>query len=574
MNRTSPIFGTPAVKGWRIGRCATVLALAGVALAAIYTGGTDAFAQKAKKKAPVKVETPAQTEAKETVAFKFPGKIVLPGKADHRTLAKTIDQLIDAELKEYEVTASPLCTDEEFIRRVYLDLVGVIPTAAVVKDFLDSKEADNRARLVDELLGNPRYGKFQGELWAKQLMNNESVNRRLSEAAMLTWLSERFSANQPWDKLVYDFVTATGPQDKNGAVTFFISNAAPEKMTDLVTQNFMGVQLQCAQCHNHPFTDYKQEEYWGMAAFFLNVSISGNPNQAAKNGTPISVDENTGKAKKGKKLKLPPEAKKVGPSFLQDNTQPKLDKTQPYRPVLAAWMTSRDNPYFARAAANKMWFHFFGRGIVNPHDDMHPDNPPSHADLLATLADQFKQNDFDLKYLVRAICTSKTYQRSSKPAGNNADDQELFSHALVRSLHPEQLYDSLAQVMGTEPQVNAAQKGLKRQPANPRQKFIDFFTGDDGYKPLEFQAGIPQALLLMNAKQFSNNNKVINQAIKQAKNPKAVIEHLFLSTYSRAPSAAELQTMTAFVQKQASPQQAYGDILWALVNSSEFALNH
>jgi hypothetical protein len=498
------------------------------------------------------------------------------GKADHLTLAKLIDDQVQAELDKNELTASGPCTDEEFLRRVYLDLVGVIPTAEKVQEFNKNKDSDKRAKLVDELLQNNRHGKFLGELWAKPLLSAESVNRKLAETALYQWLEERLNGNMPWDKLVYEFITATGPQDKNGAVTFFISNAGPEKMTDKITQNFMGVQLQCAQCHNHPFTEYKQTQYWGMAAFFTNVTISANPNQAAKQGKSIEVNELVSGAK-GKKLKLPTEAKIVPPAFL-DGESLKLDKSEPYRPALAKWMTSKNNPYFARAAANKVWYHFFGRAIVNPHDDMHPDNPPSHPDLLATLADQLKQNDFDLRYLVKAILSSKTYQRSSKPAGNNADDQELFSHALVRGLHAEQLFDSLAQVLGTE-NLSGAPAGKKQQPGKNqagggRVKFIEFFSGEDGYKPLEYQAGIPQALLLMNNKQFSNTTKVINQAMKVGKTPEGVVDYLFLSTYARSPSPAESQKLVAYVQKQANPQTAYGDILWALLNSSEFALNH
>jgi len=544
----------------------------GLALAA---GSPDALAQKGKKTPPAKTEdgkTPAKKGTKSASALD--GKIVLQDKADAATLAKTIDQLIEARLQKEEVPTSALCTDEEFIRRVYLDLAGVIPTAEAVQQFLSQKDSDRRAKLVDALLADQRYGKFSGELWAKELLNRESVNRRLAETVLFKWLEERFNGNMAWDKLVYELITASGPQDKNGAVTFFIANNAPEKMTDKATQHFLGVQLQCAQCHNHPFTDYKQTEYWGMAAFFMNVTVSANPQQAAKNGTTIEVGEKAAGGK-GKKLKLPMEAKIVPPQFLKGE-QPTLAKAEAYRPVLAKWMTAKSNPYFARAAVNKVWFHLFGRGLVNPHDDMHPDNPASHPDLLATLAHQFKQNDFDLKYLIRAICATNTYQRSSKPQGDNGDDHELFSHALVRGLHPEQLYDSLVQVIGYEPgKLDAGpKKGAKGQPTGARDKFINFFTGDDGYKPLEYQSGIPQALLLMNAKQFNATTKTIAQATKLGKSPEGVIEHLYLATLSRRPTAAESQKITAYVQKQANPQTAYGDVLWALLNSSEFGLNH
>jgi hypothetical protein len=563
---------------FRISHWLSVLAIAGLGLALLQGTSGDALAQKKAKKKPqaepaktVDTKSPAKTEKKSL--GKLDGKILLEAPADYATLAKTIDQPIDHRLAKEEVSTSALCTDEEFIRRVYLDLVGVIPTADSVQNFLAAKEADKRAKLVDELLENPRYGKFFGEMAAKELLNKESNNKRLSEAGLYQWLQERFNGNMHWDKLTYEFITASGSPDQNGAVTFFIANNAPEKMTDKVTRNFLGVRLECAQCHNHPFTEYKQTQYWGMAAFFMNVSMSGNAKQAAKAGNSISVGENPGK---GKKLKLPMEAKIVPPLFLSGG-QPDIAKGEAYRPLLAKWLTSKDNPYFARAAVNKTWFHLFGRGLVHPHDDMHPDNPASHPDLLATMAHQFKQSDFDLKYLIRAICASKTYQRSSKPTGNNADDNELFSHALVRGLHPEQLYDSLVQVIGAEPvklDAGAKKLGLKGQPVGSRQKFINFFAGDDGYKPLEYQAGIPQALLLMNAKQFNPSTKAIAQATAAGATPQAVIEYLYLATVSRRPTAAETQKLTTYVQKQTSAQTAYGDILWALLNSSEFALNH
>ncbi len=564
---------SPISRPSRIGRLLTLLMVTGVALS-LTLGGSGALAQKGKKKpAPAEEKkAPAKKDGKSTGPLD--GDIVLKEKADAVTLAKTIDKLIDARLKEEKISASPSCTDAEFIRRAYLDLVGIIPTAEAVEQFLASKEADRRSKLIDSLLQNSRHGKFSAELWTKDLLNKESANRRLGETAMFQWLDERFNDNTAWDKLVYDLLTASGPQDKNGAVTFFISNNGPEKLTDKATQHFLGVQLQCAQCHNHPFTDYKQTEYWGMAAFFMQVSVSANPKQAAKNDTTIEVTDNT--AGKGKKLKLPMDAKIVAPTFLQGG-QPSLGKGEAYRPVLAKWMTSKDNPYFARAAVNKIWFDLFGRGLVNPYDDMHPDNPASHPDLLATLAHQLKQNDFDLKYIYQTICNSKAYQRSSKPTGDNGDDVEFFSHSLVRGLHPQQLYDSLVQVIGAEPtKIEGGPKkgGGKGGAGAPRQKFIDFFTGDDGYKPLEYQSGIPQALLLMNAKQFNSTTKAIALATKAGKTPEGVVEQLFLVAYARRPSAAELQKMTAYVQKQSTPSAGYADVLWALANSSEFALNH
>src|SRR5262249_34854474 len=234
--------------------------------------------------------------------------------------------------------------------------------------------------------------------WTNVMVKRESNNRLLKSRPLLDWLAEGFNANKPWDKVVYELITATGEQDKNGAVTYFIGNPTVDKMTDSVTRLFLGVRLECAQCHNHPFTNYKRDEYWGMAQFFMKVRLTANPQQASKKGISPGIVEG-GKAK-GKKKGLPESARIVPARFLQ-GAQPKLNPAEPARPVLARWLVAPDNPFFARAMVNRMWAHFFGRGVVNPVDDMHADNPATHPELLAALAEQFKRNGFDVKYLVR-----------------------------------------------------------------------------------------------------------------------------------------------------------------------------
>ncbi len=494
-------------------------------------------------------------------------------KLDYNALAKFIDEKVNARIQYNEVATSSQCTDAEFIRRVYLDIVGVIPPAEKVREFLDSNDPNKRARLIDELLENPRYGQFFAEPWVNAMLPADTNNRRLPTEPMQEWLADKLNANTPWDQIVHDIVSAEGTIDKNGAITFFVANPGPDKLTNQVTQLFLGVQLQCAQCHDHPFTEYKQDEYWGMAAFFVNVRVNANPNQAAKKGKTLAVSENL---KNGRKLKFPGDYKKVPAKFLT-GPEPELNKQKPFRPVLAEWMTSKDNRFFARAITNKLWHHFLGRGLVNPVDDMHDDNPASHPDLLAGMAEQLKANDFDLKYLIRAICNSETYQRSSRPTGNNSDDKELFSHSLVRNLTPEQLYDSLEAALKVDSEV--APKGKKRKPArnkgrSPREQFVQFFTGDSVFDPLEYQAGIPQALRLMNSRQMNNPQGFVGETMRTHKTPEAVIEHLYLSTLSRRPTQEEMTRLTQYVNQQKDARTAYGDIVWALVNSGEFGTNH
>jgi hypothetical protein len=490
-------------------------------------------------------------------------------------LAQHIDEAIDTCLRAEKVVPSPRCDDAEFVRRVYLDITGHIPSADKATAFLDSRAPNKRAELIDELLAGNEYGKHQADVWQSLLLPRTSENRFIPFDQMTKWLEKSFNDNQPWDQMVRDILTAQGDMDKNGAVTYFLANLTPDKLTDNATRVFLGVQLQCAQCHDHPFTKWKQDEYWGMAAFFTKVRINGNPRQAAQQAGTLGISENG----KGRLIRLPISAKRVPPKFLQGE-QPNLSSGDAYRPVLAKWMTNSQNRYFSRAMVNRLWAQFFGRGLVNPIDDMHDGNQPSHPQLLADLSAQFAASDFDVKQLIRALCNSAAYQRTSKPiAGNRDAIPELFSRMAVKVLTPEQLYDSLVQVLGAPRQANfprrpAVAAAARFRNVTPRMLFVAFFKGDDNAEPTEFQAGIPQVLRLMNSP-FVNNASMLAPILKSGKTPEQIVEHLYLATLSRRPSARELQRTLALVRKHADePRQAYGDILWVLLNTSEFTLNH
>jgi len=494
-------------------------------------------------------------------------------KMDSAALAKVIDQHINARLKEEGLKPSSNSDDGEFLRRVYLDLIGVIPPSEKVVAFLDSTDPNKRAKLIDELLEHPRFGTYLGEMWAGMLLPRESNNRRLDHRPMQAWLADSFKNNKPLDKMVYDLLTAVGTQQANGAATYFILNPTADKITDNVTQMFLGVRLQCAQCHNHPFVEIKQNDYWGMAAFFTKTRVSLNPKAAAKQGAQISVFEGAAPPK-GKRNNLPQGAKIVPAKFLQGE-QPKLDPKEPYRPVLAKWITSPSNPFFAKAMVNRAWYQLFGRGIVNPVDDMHEGNFPSHPELLVQLTEQFKANDFDLKYLYRAICNSQAYQRTSRPVGDNKGDKEFYSHAAVRSLSPEQLYDSLTAVVGNpgKDMPKGPKNNFRKGPASPRDAFLSFFRIDEGANPLEYQSGIPQALRLMNSPQLAGA-AALNRILSESKEPAQILEKLYIATLSRRPTTQERQRLVDYVGRQADLRTGFSDVLWALLNSSEFGLNH
>lgn len=540
-------------------RFLTLCSLLGLLLAL----GGDALAQKKKPANPAK-----KTEVQPIRSLVPPGT-----KLDALALAQLIDREIKLRLDADGIKASPRSEDAEFYRRLHLDLLGIIPTPEKVVAFLDSTDPNKRGKAIDEMLANPRFGQYQAELWAGLLLPRESTNRALQANPFRKWLAEAFNKNQPWDKLVYEFVTASGSQEANGATTFFIANPTPDKMTDQVAKAFLGVRVECAQCHNHPFTSWKQEEYWGLAAFFMNVRVSGKPQQAAKKGITIGVNEQPGAPRNRKGL---PESAKFLPAKFLQGEQPKVSNKEPLRPVLAEWMTSKNNPFFARAYVNRIWHHFFGRGIVNPYDDMIEENEPTHPELLHTLAEQFKAHNFDIKYLIRAICNSEVYQRTSRPVGNNADFIHLFPVMAVRNLTPEQLYDSLTQVLGAPGKRDVIQNKVagKKGAAGGRDQFLAFFRVEDA-NPLEYQGGIPQALRLMNSAQTNNPLQgVVSRASQGSKAPAQVIENIFLTVLSRRPTVAEMQRYSQYVSQQGNSQAAYTDIVWALLNSSEFALNH
>jgi hypothetical protein len=571
--------------GNRLQRWKPVVAMASVAglmLVAAANGPADLYAQQAKDKA----DYSAKKKAAYVTTRPIPGA---GATIDAAGLAAIIDSEIALRLANEKLPASPKTDDSEFLRRVCLDIVGVIPTAAQVQAFLDSPEANKREKLIDDLLADPRFGKQQSEIWMHHLLSPDLENRLLPTENLRKWLEAAFNADKPWSKIVEELVTASGTMADNPATMFFIANNGADKVTGQVSKLFLGVQLQCAQCHNHPFTDWKQEEYWGMAAFFLKVKQDGTPKMVAKNGGTITVNEGPplnpfgkGAKKKAAKAAELPEGAKIVPARFLTGEQPKVGNG-PARPVLARWLTSPDNPFFARAIVNRMWAHFFGRGFVNPIDDMHDDNPATHPELVLAMAEQLKRHNFKLKYLVKAIALSEAYQRTSKPLKGNEADTELFSRMYIKTLSAEQLIDSIVAVVAGPGNADFLAKKDKGPPpadkkgkgakGGPRDQLIRFFNVEDGADPLEYQDGIPQALRLMNGPLFNNGGKALQEAM-QSKTSAEAIDRLFLVVLSRHPTVEEDRRLTSYVAQQKDRRTAYSDIVWTLLNCSEFRLNH
>jgi len=541
------------------------------------TAAADPPAKLDKKALRLKLKAAAEAAAAKSAAPAtpvVPVKVALGpvGPKDAAALANVIDEQIAAKLAAGKVSASPVCSDEEFLRRAYLDLTGVIPPADKAKAFLDGTDAANRGKLIDELLDSPHFGRRLADIWQAKLMPRDSGNRFVLREPFYKWLEASFNSNLPWNQFVFDLVTAAGTVEDNPATTYFLANRSVDKITDGVAQHFLGVQLACAQCHNHPFAEYKQPEYWGMAEFFSKVRPD-NPKNANKGGdnSKIGVQEGPGRTKAKDFF---PEAAKTVPAKFLSGPEAKVSAAQPYRPVLAQWMTTAENPYFAKAMVNRTWALLFGSGFVNPIDDMHAGNPASHPELLDALARNFAANGFDVKYLYRSICNTRAYQRTSQPAHGNQNDDQLFSHMTVKVLSPEQLFDSLAQVAGAEKAGadKAAKAGGKRGPAGGREGFVQFFlAGAEAANPTEYEAGIPQALRLMNSKYASNPN-LFRQVVSPGDKPAAAVEKIYLAALSRRPTAAETTRLTGYAAKAATPAEGYGAILWAVLNSSEFTM--
>jgi hypothetical protein len=484
-------------------------------------------------------------------------------KLDAPALARLIDVNIHKRLTAEQIPTSPRTDDAEFLRRVYLDIHGVIPTLDQARAFLESAAPDRRARLVDELLGGPRFAGHFADIWTNHLYP-ANANQRIKPEALVRWLEHGFQT-KTWDRLVHDLVSATGSQEQNGAVTYMLKGRftlSVTEMTDLTSRYFLGVQLNCAQCHNHPFASWKQSDYWGVASFFTQIQRL-KPVVAFTTITETNVDLR----------KLPESEMLRAPRFLGGDAF-KAAPEQSLRKALADWMVSRDNPFFARAMVNRMWAHFFGRGLVHPVDDMHEGHPPSHPELLDALTEQFKANGFDLKYLCRAICQSETYQRTSKPKEGNAKDDKLFSRMLIKVLTPEQLFDSLVVATGNAGNRSAAGKPIN----NPRAEFVNYFRSEGDIDPTSYGRGIPQALRLMNSGQFLGPRTealVMMQMVPAGTDPAQAVERLYLRVLSRRPSATESKLMLKHLEQPgAERQQLYAEIVWALLNSSEFSLNH
>jgi hypothetical protein len=503
-----------------------------------------------------------------------------------------IDAQVDRQLARLNVPVSPQADDAEFLRRVTLDLTGRIPTYERTVAFLDSKDPDKRRKLVDELLDSPEYGEHLSAIWNNRLIGRgppAGEKGGATNAAFRPWLAAQFNDNRGWDAIVKDLLTAEGSPSDNPATAFLLANAEnsrpqPNKVTGAVATLFLGVNLRCAECHNHPFARWKQQDFWGTAAFFAKLQSGGG---GGKGGPPAltealvplaSPKEKGGPAApmvRGAAIVIPSTSGKgagqvVKARFLGGD-EPALEEAEPFRPRFAAWATAADNPYFAQAAVNRTWAHFFGRGFVNPLDAFDTAEP-SHPELLDLLSKEFVASGYDLKHLARCITLSKAYQRTSRPVPGNENDAS-FSHMSVKALTPEVLYDALGVVgMGGGLVGGKEGKGGNRQ--ETRDVFLRSFRIDDEASPTEYIQGIPQMLRLMNASSPGCGAALVEQLCRSGARRQEAITTLYLTVLSRRPTPEEVELMSSYLERRKDDREGYRGVMWILLNSGEFALNH
>jgi hypothetical protein len=523
-------------------------------------------------------------------------------------LAKAIDREIDAALATAKVPTSPLADDAEFLRRVTLDLSGEIPTYGRTISFLLDNDPHKRAKLIDELLASPTYGKLFARQWADLIIKRDfDSNKRLDTEPFIHWMAGKLNQGAGWDAIVRDILTASGKEETTPELLFYLANQdnnqpSPAKLVGATGNLFMGVQIQCAECHVHPVVDkWSQKDFWGMAAFFAHIVADrekgekGKPmpgtatvHEVEKKAPPKpQVTKKTGEkeVKPGGAIAIPDPTdnkKTVGTAKakLFEGPLPAL-RTAPYRPTLASWVASSKDKYFAANAVNRLWAHLFARGLIHPLEDARPGNDPSHPAVLQMLSDGLTKNGYDLKFILRAICNTNAYQRTSRPIPENAEAEEKhFARMPVKVIGAHELLASLITVTGFHENEADRLSGrpMKDNPKRPQgpvtlTRFFDTREYDDDLT--EFPFGVPQILKLMNTNLTARANETARRLAHAAGGDKSrVIEDLYLAALTRRPKPVELERMLTFVSKQDNPQRGYSGVMWALLNSAEFVSNH
>jgi len=492
-----------------------------------------------------------------------------------------VDRAVNERLHKLRILPSGLCTDEEYVRRVTIDVVGLYPTPAEVRAFVADPRPDKRAQLVEALLQRKEFTELWVMKWAELLQIRSGINQGNNappfyKNALLyyNWLGDRIGANVPIDRIVVDLLSASGGTVSNPPVNYYQTELDKLKLSENIAQVFMGMRIQCAQCHNHPFDRWTMDDYYGFNAFFAQIGRKNTDD-------PQEVIVFNGKS--GESQHFLTKAN-MRPKFL-GGEEPEIKPGEDRRRVMAEWLASDRNPYFSRNIANLIWAHFMGVGVVDPVDDVRVSNPPSNPELLDELARHLREYKYDVRRLVRDITASAAYQRSTKVNESNAGDKLNFAHGSVRRVRAEVLLDAISQITETPNKFQGLPVGARAVQIADGAVSNYFLTTFGRAKresvastEVKTDPNLSQALHLMNGDAVNDRirrGKVVDRLIAAGRKDPEIAEELFLRVFGRAPRADELAAVTAAVAADPANRQAvFEDVFWALMNSKEFYFNH
>lgn len=483
-----------------------------------------------------------------------------------------VDKLVQAKWKKIGIQPSPLADDATFLRRLFVDAIGTLPTAAEVRTFLANPSPDKRKAAIEAMLARPEYADYWALQWSDILLVDRDKLGDRGAFEFHRWLREQFARNRPYDEWVRELLTASGPSARNGPVNFYRAARTPEDAAKAISQAFLGVRLECAQCHHHPFEKWSQEDFYGLSAFFNGLQRSPERREGAMVWHAGYTES-----------RMPLSNKPVLPRMPGSDRPVSLGTDDPRRP-LAHWLTRPDNPWFARLIANRLWKHYLGRGLVEPEDDLRSTNPATNEALLEFLARFVVAEHYDLKAATRLILESRVYQLSSVPIDGNRDDEQNFSHYRVRRLPAEVLLDAISSVtevpeafVGRSAGTRAIELWDNRLPSY----FLDIFGRSERSSPCACgRSGEPtmtQVLHLMNApeveRKIASPRGRVARLLRDKTGQEQIVEELCLTALGRGPGEKERQAAKQLFAA-APTEQAAQDFLWSLLNAYDFLFVH
>ena len=492
-----------------------------------------------------------------------------------------IDELILKKLQTLNIAPSEQATDREFVRRAFLDATGTLPASQEVESFLADNSVNKRSKLIDGLLTREEFTDYWTNRWADVLLVSSDKIGSTAMWSFYNWLRDGVAANKPWDKTVREIITASGNTLENGAANYYVMHKEVTDLTENASMAFLGMSITCARCHNHPLEKWTQKQYFQMANLFARVGL--------KNGTragDVQVYSNPAGEVNHPRLNKP-----LPPTPLDGEALP-FDSPKDRRQHLAEWLTSPSNPYFARAAVNRVWKNFMGRGLVEAVDDMRATNPPSNEELLTALTKDFTDHGFDLKHLIRTVMNSATYQRSSKPNATNTQDERFYSRYIIKRLPAEAVLDAISQVtrVPTEfPGYPAGIRAMQLPDARVNSYFLTIFGKPPRFATCECERtsepSVSQALHVINGDTINQKLRapggLIDSLLRSEATDETIINQLYLTSLSRRPEKDEMNRLLSVIKQGAeekgagdSRRLAIEDLVWALLSSKEFMFNH